>query len=300
MAVTAEPAVTGFFVSTIYKVEEKVGLLESRLTEIEDIERHVLNKLDQAAIDYKTAVKTSQKSQIAEVQKWLKSKVALLQNQKKQVFKGMKKLLIVLPAEQRLRILRRLKIEKRFDSVKEMIQDATTQSGFTQQQLDEYQKKQMKRAKTEKKRAEAREKLAKRRRKMPQKQILKKDMKKAAEQKKKTNQEINKAKEEVKKQVKATKKLTKQVEKLEKKSQKAKGKENVKLQKDVEKAKQELEKTKKLESNAKESVQKLKSKKYVDDVNAKKQIIQKLQGNIQETKGTCKKIIRKENGNSSK
>ncbi|EDR27284.1 axoneme-associated protein mst101, putative [Entamoeba dispar SAW760] len=280
-----EQGVTGFFVSPIYKIEEKVGILESRLSEIEDLERHVLGKLDQSSLDFKKAIRAADKAKISQI-------------------------IAVLPAEERLAILRRLKIEYRFNSVKEMIQDATSTSGFTEQQLQEFHKQQIKRAKIDKKTAIARQKLAMAeiekveaqkkakeaeklaKEKAKQKKAIKSvkaELKKAKKAEKKTNVEINKAvkvtQEKAKAATKKTETLKQQIKQLEKKPLDNKGK--AKLAK-VTKQLKEAEKTQKKEAK---KVERLVKTKYENKVANKKASINKLEKQIKKTTGNTKKQL---------
>ncbi|EAL45283.1 hypothetical protein EHI_107130 [Entamoeba histolytica HM-1:IMSS] len=305
-----EQGVTGFFVSPIYKIEEKVGILESRLSEIEDVERHVLGKLDQSSLDFKKAIRAADKAKISQVQTWLKNKESMLIEEKKRVLTAMKRLLAVLPAEERLAILRRLKIEYRFNSVKEMIQDATSTSGFTEQQLQEFHKQQIKRAEIDKKTAIARQKLAMAeiekieaqkkakeaeklaKEKAKQKKTLKSvkiELKKAKKAEKKTNEELNKAvkvtQEKAKAATKKTETLKQQIKQLEKKPLDNKGK--VKLAK-VTKQLKEAEKTQKKEAK---KVERLVKTKYENKVANKKASINKLEKQIKKTTGNTKKQL---------
>jgi len=74
-----EIGTTSFFAQPIYKIEEKVGALDSRLKELEDVQRHVLDKLDQAAVDEKKAIRDIDKQKIVQVEKWLRTKVAMVE-----------------------------------------------------------------------------------------------------------------------------------------------------------------------------------------------------------------------------
>ena len=113
----AEHAVTGSWVATIYKIRERVGFLESKLEEAEDIERQLLSKLDQANYDYDKALKAEEKAQIQETQKWLKGKVQLARNNKSMILKKMKTIVNGLPKEEKMELIRTLKIERRFNDL---------------------------------------------------------------------------------------------------------------------------------------------------------------------------------------
>jgi len=226
-----EIGTTSFFAQPIYKIEEKVGVLDSRLKELEDVQRHVLDKLDQAAVDEKKAIRDIDKQKIVQVMKWLRTKVAMVEKDKKQIFETMKKLLTLLPVEERLNVLRRLRIEYRFDSVKEMIQDARRESGFTEQQIEEFHNYQIKRAKIDKKRADAKRKLAlamieKRKAEKKAKEAVK--LAKAQAKEKKVVKEVKKAIEETKKEEKKSDKV---LDKLVKKAKKQTKKNNENIKK---------------------------------------------------------------------
>nr|BAN42264.1 tropomyosin-1 alpha chain, putative [Entamoeba invadens] len=309
-----EPAVTGFFVAPIYKIEEKVGVLENRLSEVEDIERRVLNKLDQASVDGKKAVRDQGRAQIGEVQVWLKKKVTMLTSEKKTILDAMKKMMAVLPVEQRLAMLRRLKIEHRFSSVKEMIQDAHQDTGFTEKQLDEFHKQQTHRANIEKKmsvareklalaqvekkkaqeRAEKAEKLAKEKAKQKKAiKELKEEIKQTKKTEKKTNAVMNKsinfAKKQAKKQAKKVEQLKEKVIALEKKD-KTTPQEKKKLA--VTKAK--LAKTEQKQKKVVEGLVKKVEEKYDNKIKVLQENADKIKAQLNTVKGTSKADLKRQ------
>jgi len=311
-AMEDEIGTTSFFAKPIYKIEEKVGALESRLTELEDIQRHVLNKLDQAVADEKKAIRAADKQKIVQVERWLRNKVTMVEKDKKQILKAMKKLLAILPVGERMNVLRRLKIEYRFNSVKEMIQDAHKASGFTEEQIEEFHNHQMNRAKIEKKRAEAKRKLAqaeleKKKAQEKAKEAIKlakakeveqkavqevtKAMDKAKTEEKKSDvalkQLIEKAKEQTKKSDEKIEKLQGTVNKLNADQAKAKvvnQTEKVKL----EKAKTELTAAKEKKESQIEKAKKSIANEYERKVLAQQQLIETISEQISKTSGKNK------------
>jgi len=312
-AMEDEIGTTSFFVTPIYKIEEKVGVLESRLAEIEDIERHLLNKLDQAAADEKKTIRAADRQKIVDVKKWLKNKVALISKDKKQILNAMKKLLIVLPAQERLSVLRRLKIEYRFNSVKEMIQDATAASGFTEQQLKEFHKQQLERSRIDKQTAEARRKLAQAELEKLEAQKKAKEAVKLAKAKSAEVKAIKEVKQEIKEAKKLEKKSNKVLNKLIDTAKKESKKQELKTEKLEAKVKElkgktldaagkaKLEATTKALNAAKalnvadhEKVKKLITDKYDKKIETEQAAIKRIEGDLNKTTGVNKQNLEKE------
>jgi len=113
----------GEWVSTIYKIEEKVNKLNSQLLEVEDRQRLTMNQIDDSVLDLKNAITEKEKLIIGRKISKLRSKLVVYHKQKNTLLKAIRDSMNKVPKRHRDQIIRDLKIENRFNSITAIVDD---------------------------------------------------------------------------------------------------------------------------------------------------------------------------------
>ncbi|ELP88007.1 hypothetical protein EIN_419360 [Entamoeba invadens IP1] len=116
---------SGFWTPTLYKVQERIGELSVRIEEVEDAERHIEDQIDIAIRDLKHSVTKKQKYIIGRRLSHLRSKLVVLNTQKLAILRGLRRVVKRIPLKYRKLMIRKLKLEKRFNQIREVSKDAT-------------------------------------------------------------------------------------------------------------------------------------------------------------------------------
>ena len=115
---------SGFWMPTIYRVQERIGEVAIRIDEVEDEERHVEDMIDENIRDLKNAVTKREKFIIGRKISHLRSKMVIYHTKKLALLRALKKIVKTIPRKYRNVMIRRLRLEKRFKAVKEIAKEA--------------------------------------------------------------------------------------------------------------------------------------------------------------------------------
>ncbi|KAL7722657.1 Axoneme associated protein [Entamoeba marina] len=115
------------WVSSLYKAEQKLSLLNSKHIEISDAQRHLHDLLDHAQLDYDASFAGS-KNEIADKISDLKSKIAMLETRKTPLVKAMKHFLNKYPKEYREQMIRNTHLERYFKPIDAVLESIPTQT----------------------------------------------------------------------------------------------------------------------------------------------------------------------------
>ena len=113
----------GAWVSTIYKVEERINSLNTELMEVEDQQRLVMNQIDDFVMDLKNAITKQEKLTIGRKITHLRSKLVVLYRKKNTLVNAIRTSVNKVPKRLRQQVIRDLKIENRFNSIREVVDD---------------------------------------------------------------------------------------------------------------------------------------------------------------------------------
>ena len=114
---------SGFWMPTLYRVEERIGEVAVRIEEVEDQQRHVSNMIDENIEDLKNVVTENEKYIIGRKLTHLRSKLVVLHSQKVALLNALRKMIEQIPAKYRDLMIRKLRLEKRFKAIKLIAKD---------------------------------------------------------------------------------------------------------------------------------------------------------------------------------
>ncbi|ELP93359.1 hypothetical protein EIN_057640 [Entamoeba invadens IP1] len=115
---------SGFWMSTLYRVEERAGEIEMRLQEVEDQERHIGNMIDENVLDLKNSITKKQKYIIGRKISHLRSQLVVLHTRKLAMMRTLRKIIKSLPHKYQKQMIRRVRLEKRFSSIRDITKEA--------------------------------------------------------------------------------------------------------------------------------------------------------------------------------
>ena len=120
LAVANAQTIGGSWVQSLYQTENKIGMLVEKLKEQEDNERHVLDKIDHAQMDYE-ASPVFGKAKISHGIGKMKSTANLVRTRKNFILKRIKSLINGVDSRYRPQLIRNLKLEKYFDTTADLL-----------------------------------------------------------------------------------------------------------------------------------------------------------------------------------
>lgn len=115
---------SGFYTPTLYKVREKLGDLAARLDEVEDEERHYEDMIDVLERDIKNTVTKKETYTIGRKISHLRSKLVVFNQKRMSLLRAVKSVVKTIPHKFRAQMIRSLRIEKRFNSIRSITKDA--------------------------------------------------------------------------------------------------------------------------------------------------------------------------------
>ncbi|EDR26047.1 hypothetical protein EDI_024350 [Entamoeba dispar SAW760] len=115
---------SGFWMPTLYRVQERLGEVAMRLDEVEDEERHVGDMIDENIKDLENVITKREKYVVGRKLTHLRSKMVVYHTKKLALLRVMKKIVKSIPRKFRARMIRRLRLEKRFNAIRDIARDA--------------------------------------------------------------------------------------------------------------------------------------------------------------------------------
>ncbi|KAL7712474.1 Uncharacterized protein QTN25_009909 [Entamoeba marina] len=119
-AVAVSAQSSGFWMPTLYKIQERIGEIAIRLDEVEDEQRHVMDMIDENMRDLKFAVTKNEKYVIGRKIDKLRAKLVSYHIKKLALLRALKKSIHSVPHEYRSKFIRKMRLERRFASIKEI------------------------------------------------------------------------------------------------------------------------------------------------------------------------------------
>ncbi|EMS14676.1 hypothetical protein KM1_315890 [Entamoeba histolytica HM-3:IMSS] len=115
---------TGFWTPTLYKIRERLSEVAIRIDEVEDDERHYGSLIDKSIVDLKSAITKREKYTIGRRLTHLRAKLVVFNQKKLLLLRALKRIVSAVPRKFRAKMIRSLKIEKRFVAIRDIERDA--------------------------------------------------------------------------------------------------------------------------------------------------------------------------------